>query len=455
MKQFLKLIFILANLSMFVACDFSTPTDSKDPTPKEMTFEYDLQPNAVIIDSSKMIAFKSQSEDKFVFDKAKLTEAGLSLEVSQVLLLEDTALVKILSIEEQASDIVVNTQAAALNELFENADISWSQGLNISAQNAPTLEIAGQSVEPTVLNPLSNAIAYKTTVNGFEISLELEPDVTNASFKLKVAVETKPGGGGSGFKVEGVGKVGVNQQSLSTQIRNGESTNWDFNLDDIDYEFEVAYGGAEAGIAEFQLALPEAFELAIPIVTPVPLGLELRFGFALLAKVELPASASTRVSISYGYSGDAGFKTQTGSVAANGQTSSQSLTINTAEAAALSGPVGATFAASVPRITLKSRLVKDTSLKLDNIYSVSSLFTGSALPGVCLGAGTQHSVKGSYELSFWGFSYKGEHTFYEKYDEKKRGNQKGCEEGSQLQTLASNSLRANVTQLAQEIAVQP
>ncbi len=456
MKQLLYTIMVFV-LLLLTACGGSSSDKPKNPAnPSEMTFDYDLQSDAIVIDSSQMTALKSSSENAFVFDKAQLASQGLNLELGQVLLLEDTALVKVVSLTEEGGDLIVSTKPAALNEFFENADINLVQGLNISAANPPTLRVGKQELEPSFISTLGDSIAYKTKVNGFDLSLELEPDLAGQNLKLKVIVENKPGGGETSFKVAGTGVVGLKQQRLSASIQGGESQDFDFNLDDISYEFEVAYAGAEAGFAEFELALPEALELSIPIATPVPLGLELSFSFALLAKVELPASASTRVSMRYSYSGNAGFETGTANVNPKGTTGSQSLEINEAEAAGAAGPVGATFAVSAPRIKLKTKLSPDSSVKIDNIYSISSLMTGSALAGVCLGAGTQHSVEGSYELSFWGFSYKGSHTFYKSYEEKRRGNQKGCEEASLVATMASESdLYANVTNLARVLALQP
>lgn len=447
--------FLLISLLLFVAgCGDPSSTAPENPVPGEMTFKYDLHPKAVIVDTSQLIALKSHEDDSFVFDKAKLVEQGLGLEEGQVLLLEDTALVKIMSLTDNGSELVASTQAAALNEFFKNADISLAQGLNLSASNLPTLNVAGQDFEPSFISTQGDSIAYKTTVNGFDLNLELEPDTAGKHLKLKVTVE-KNLSGETKFKVSGTGEVKLYQQRLNARIQDGESQSWDFNLDDISYDFEVAYAGAEAGFAEFELALPKALELSIPIVTPVPLGLELRFSFALLAKVELPGNASTRVAMRYTYSGDAGFQTVGAGINPQGATASQGLQIDEAEAAAVAGPVGATFAVSAPRIILGTKLSDDSSFKLDNIYSISSLMTGSALPGVCLGAGTQHSVEGSYELAFWGFSYKGSHTFYKKYEEKRRGNQRGCEDGAGLSLAANHPFLQANQQMTQQLLALP
>ena len=461
MKKSLTLLLMF--LLLFVAACGGSAPDKPDPTnpinptpiPEEMTFEYELQPNATVINESQLNALISQSDNEFRFDKALLASNSISLDVGQVLLLEDVALVKITALTEEGSEVIVKTEQAALNELFDNANISIVQGLNLSASRPPTLNLAGQDVAPTFISTQGDKIAYKTNVNGFDVSLELEPDLSGKNLTLSVIVENKPGGGETAFKVSGTGKVGLEQQRLNAAIQGGESQSWDFNLDNISYEFEVAYAGVEAGFAEFELALPKAFELSIPITTPVPLGLELRFSFALLAKVQLPGNASTRVAMRYSYRGDAGFQTAGAGVNPQGATSSQSLHIDEAEAAAAAGPVGATFAVSAPRIILGSKLSENSSFKLDNIYSISSLMTGSALPGVCLGAGTQHSVTGSYELSFWGFSYKGEHDFYKKFEEKRRGNQRGCEDGDSAELLAARSLHTDTKDLAKRLALHP
>jgi len=429
---------IITSISIFllifiVACGSSSDPKPVDPKPDEMIFDVELHDNALVIKKDVLTALKKEDENSFMFDKATLELNKIELSEGQVLLLEDVALVKVISIEDRGSELKLSTQEAGLNELFENANIAWGQALTLSAENPPLLAFGDQEIAPQADEFGVSSINFKTKINGFEVNVNVKPDVNSIESKLtvKVTVSRKEADGLVNFKATGEGQIGMSEQATQVRIISGETTNLGFDVEDLEFDFRMLYGGSKSGTQEMFLSLPEDLRLKIPIPTgSIPLGfyLEVNLAFLIQAKLAAEVGAATTVDVNFGYSGDSGFAFNGGSLTTSGDTARASLDFGETNIFAEAGPVSVSMTWAVPQISLKTKLNETSKLSLEHRFTIVSQFRGNPLD-LCIEVGASQKVLGSYQLGFFGISLASDkHEFYEDYRERINGTSERCEE---------------------------
>jgi hypothetical protein len=104
---------------------------------------------------------------EWVFDAAVLSDAGVSIEAGNVLLIAEEALIRVTSATVSGSELVVIGDQATLPELVDGR-LSWDLPLNGDDAPAPTLLIGDREIEGV---RKAGSIDYSAEVGGFNVGL--------------------------------------------------------------------------------------------------------------------------------------------------------------------------------------------------------------------------------------------------------------------------------------------
>jgi len=413
---------VLLALSLFAALGLSgCGGDEPDPSADD-SFQDSLQLNAdgrVIeanVRDDALISGDAESGE-YVFDSRVLNDAGVNIEVGNVVLIAEQALIRVTSTTLRGTDLVVSSEPATLPELVDGT-LSWNLPLGGGDQPLPTLLIGGEEVAGVRKN---GSIDYSADVGGFKLSLSFTPTSSRNEFSVQMTIDkgVEPA---VEFRASAIGRVSGFRHLLDVAMSGGRTNRWNFSVRNLDLELEVQMAGANTGNASLAELLPSPFSLRIPIPTVLPLGLNIEVSFAFTATLELPGlfNASSQVSATYRYGGDAGFNFEGATLQADGATTADSIELSEPNTAATQGPASVSIGIG-PRYSLNA-LLDQVSARIETRYILVGNLRGDALSGFCIESGVQQSVVGVATAGFFGISL-GEvsHEFYSKFDSKETG----------------------------------
>ncbi|MEM6369700.1 MAG: hypothetical protein AAGD10_02400 [Myxococcota bacterium] len=391
------------------------PGPNLDDGPNTLTEDLQLTESSVVVDVGLRDTALLESDlqaDRYVWDLSELEAAGVDIEVDDVLLVGELALIRVEETTVNGSELVVTGRDATLNELVTDGQLTWDLALDGTPEMEAKVFLGDLELERK--DGLADQVMYSTEVDGFSVSVQVRPDSGIRQLEVEIVVSRTTSGGE--FRAVAQGTVGYFRHGLNYEVQGGDVVQFASSVERLGFDIEVLVAGANAETASTTLVLPGPFRIVVPIPTALPLGLNVAITFNLLADVQLPSllSASTtfegrfRVGgASSGFSGDAsGLSPDEGS-------GTPDVEVSEPNTAGSMGGVGFTFALAAPRIIFNA-LGDSASVRFDNIYTAAGSLLGTVLSGLCVEVGGQHSLRGNATASFFGLEI-GElgHTFFE------------------------------------------
>src|SRR5690606_3084290 len=84
----------------------------------------------------------------YTFDAQGVADSGLDLSVGNILVIYNTSLRRITSVQQEGADLVVETEYAALTEAVKNGTLDWDVGIEFDPSRIVEASISGQSIQP-------------------------------------------------------------------------------------------------------------------------------------------------------------------------------------------------------------------------------------------------------------------------------------------------------------------
>ena len=308
--KFTASLFIAAVLvSCSSSTDSGTGSNGSGDFPFYDDFHGELGSETVLIDeevTSSALTHLDEETHTFTFRADILEDAGVSFEEGEILLLANTALRKISSVNHSGDEIILETEFASINEAFRNLEVNHAQKLDfretVSAEKL-MLEYDGHLLPPTSVGKAGDT-SWEYELGDVTVEGTLETSEDEATIVLLVKYET---GGATGGMKASLNISGFENNTAFT-VTDHETESFEFKNSGlqgrIDMEFVMAGGGDSE--VNWEPPMPA---LVIPFTVGV-IPLRFRIGPHFVFATQLQANATAQFESSFNFSGDLGVEVE-------------------------------------------------------------------------------------------------------------------------------------------------
>jgi hypothetical protein len=304
-------------IAIFVAgCSSSTDSEPEEEVDQQETiteagFNGRLTSQTTYIDennvSSTLIESDTES-DTYIFDAAALEEEGIVFEPGQVLLIHQTALGRITSVQESGGSVSVQTEFAALTDAFEELDMEWDESFQFTPDiiEKSVMEYRGKEIYPKKNDPDNCAgfqegcFGWDATVGEYTIKGRIVGNGANA--EVIVIMSKQVGGDNVAFRAEST--IQEIKNSTNLQIEDGETKQFDFQNPNMGGQVKLSLAAAGGGVGP-DLSFGPQTMIRFPFsIGPLPMVMAVKV--RTVAKVEVQSNASATAEATFRYGGSAG-----------------------------------------------------------------------------------------------------------------------------------------------------
>lgn len=299
-------------------CSSSTDSDPGENVEEEITitqpgFNGSLTPQTTYIDENavnRTLTDSDSDSETYTFDAGALEDEGIVLEQGEILLIHQTALGRITSVQESNGEVTVQTEFAALTEAFEELDMEWNESFEF------TPEIIGKSVmvyKDTEIHPQKNdpdncegfqegCFGWNAEVGDYQLKGRIVGSGANA--EVIVILSKQVGGDNVVFRAEStIQKI---ENATNLQIEDGETKQFDFQNPNMQGKVKLSLAAAGGGVGP-DLSFGPQTMIRFPFaVGPLPMVLAVKV--RTVAKVDVQSNASATAEATFTYGGKAGIK---------------------------------------------------------------------------------------------------------------------------------------------------
>lgn len=278
----------------------------------------------------------------YTFDAQGVADSGLDLSVGNILVIYNTSLRRITSVQQEGADLVVETEYAALTEAVKNGTLDWDVGIEFDPSRIVEASISGQSIQPNE----DGTIEFKYTDGPFVYHLKMVMQKESAAIDFTV---TKGVTGSASAKLTAQGTIQRFRSNDTIIIRNHQLQEYDHALDNMTGDLTLGLVMAASGNDAVNLQLPVVLLKYPVVVGMVPVVLNVKVQFVVNASV--PAAGSSQVKANFIYDSDLGFRYNGTEVVSGGRLGAVTFGEEIAQTGA-PGAIAANFGMGYPRVEL-------------------------------------------------------------------------------------------------------
>jgi hypothetical protein len=315
----LKIIAIVILTAIFiVGCSSSTDSDPEEEIDRQKTisetgFNGRLAPQTTYIDENNVNSTLIESDtesDTYIFDAAALEEEGIVFEPGQVLLVHQTALGRITSVQESDGAVTVQTEFAALTEAFEELDMEWNKSFEFTPEiiEKSVMVYQGKEIYPQK-NDSENCAGFQEGCFGWNANVgeyEIKGRIVGQGADAEVIVIMSKQVGGDNVVFRAESTIQKIENSTNLQIEGGETKQFDFQNPNMGGQVKMSVAAAGGGVGP-DLSFGPQTMIRFPFaVGPLPMVLAVKV--RTVAKVEVQSNASAVAEATFRYGGSAGVR---------------------------------------------------------------------------------------------------------------------------------------------------
>lgn len=313
----IRTVLIILTLTFLVAsCSSSTgPSGGEGENESNQTInqegvDAELGNETKFIDdqTAESAMIDADSENRtYTFDQQTLADAGVELNVGEVMLISKVALGRITSVSESNGEVVVETEFASLNEAFENADIEWNQTFEFTdevLENSVMVykgkEYAPKQDDEACAGLQDGCIGWEFEVGEYTLKGRIVGQGANA--EVIVIMSKQIGNESVAFRAESTIQSIDNYTNI--QIEDHETKQFDFGNPNMQGKVKVSLSAAGGGVGP-DLSFGPHTMIRFPFtIGPLPVILAVKV--RTVAKIEVVSNASATAEANFTYSGNAG-----------------------------------------------------------------------------------------------------------------------------------------------------
>ncbi|GEM_PF-6207318 len=350
------------------------------------TVAYDVtyQPNAVVFDErSTESALKGMAEDGVTYVLDAASPAAAKLRTGSILFLYGIAIRKVASVEKQGSNLVVSTTDADITDLISNGHIKWNVPLDLSIVAMPPQPTSASTSLEDLFASRAEAdespYSFEGTLGPVDYELGFTPSLPERRLDFDAKYQMSKWGGL--WRLEGQGYV----QHIATEgefdIRNGLITSMQTQIDGIECHMDFEWTAEQNDKSPISL-IDQSFKVKIPyanveyplIIEGIPLILEVSAA-VLVHPAWTGAKQATHGKFTVDYSGNLGWSYSDGAAEPEGQTASETESIDPETSISAPNAMGFVAALEAPRfeLALASMLPSSLGKFEDNLNSENAI----------------------------------------------------------------------------------
>lgn len=306
-------ILVSITLILFMGACSSSSTgpsgkdDNENSTQKisQEGVDADLSDETVFIDDQTTESAMNDADNEnntYTFDQQALADAGVDLEVGEVMLISKVALGRITSVSESNGEVKVETEFAALTEAFENADIGWERSFEFTPEVLANsvIEFQGKHFKPSKVSATKSEWEISSGPYKGKASIE----ASGSSATITVGLKKEEGNTAVGFSAKTTIKEIANYTNI--EIRDHETKSFEFTQPNMGGEVELKLAAAGGGVDQ-DIGIGPLAMLKIPFtIGPIPVVLAVNV--RTVAKIDVKGNASAVANTKFSYNGRSGLK---------------------------------------------------------------------------------------------------------------------------------------------------
>lgn len=339
-------------LLIFYSCSDSSSVSVDSDFPDIPGFDVQLGEDTRVMPDHLVDAALTGSDEEnytFTFDSEILADADFTLETGEILLLEYKALRRITRVTESNGSVTVETEFAALNEAFENADVNWTETIDFSKtqpENA-MLEYKGK-LYPSNMTTAAGQAGWEYKFGPFNVEGALEASEESAVISLLVKYSES----GLSGAMKAVSRIRKFDNVTEFEIRDHKTESFGVRNNNIagDLDLEFIFAG---GISSEQSWEPPMPAVIIPF-TIGPIPVQFRMGVVFITKFDLGINGTALFESKFSYDGISGVQIVDTDFTpiAEGGINKPNADAATSNAAGFGGSVEGQFGVALPKIQL-------------------------------------------------------------------------------------------------------
>lgn len=427
-RRFIALLLTIALL--LVSCGAPPAPDEQPPAGLETTYDVTYTDETRVIEPSEAEAqHVSTSEDGRTF-RFRPTDSLRGLEPGNVAIFGGIGFGRVSAVREEGDELVIDTAEATLGEAIQDGEIGWTLPVRWDQLPAASYREAGETIatafaeqaagdivlamavdaptpDPEITladNGLTEGLTYSGKVQGFDVTVSLNPTAERLNIDLK-ASHALPGG----TKMEATVTGWVSGFTQETFLRYEDSTPTQLTSQALGVESELLLEWHAAKLGE---ALTEVSSFKLPVslpipflIGPIPVVIKVGANLQVVPELSVP-DASSGGSYQVKYRSDQGLEVSGGSSSALGKLIESDIGVAGETVSAGWGVVAFALGVEFPRLELSFFGTVSVFITLKT-YSTSQFTQGTTLSSdipPCQMGTTSLAAYAGYALKLLGFT---------------------------------------------------
>ncbi len=403
------------------------------------TYDVKYTAQTLVLDESATRALRSADPKahRYTFDAAALGGTLAKIKPRTVLLIPGQALRRVTRAERAGTELVVDTEYAALTDAIESGRIGWNAHLSFDRAHAVALIDEAGHEHPLPSAAERASLATPGTRMLADSAGLVDPGVIAWSFKqgpMTYEFQVEPQGEQVSIKIKAIKQQGPKANLAYTAVgtfknvyAKADGTFADSQVKSLTYDqpelvgdVTLSIAAAGAGLGKIDFPFPGVMFKFVVMVGPVPITIGV--GAKLIGSIVVPAQASATAKSRFRYQSSSGFEYQGSDVEVKGNIGNLEFSPDPFDSAAMiSVPVDAQWGVAFPRISVS---VFDS---LFVPYLHTGVVVGSSLKWgpVCKWGYVKYTSEVGYDFKVFGVTLKKDKV---KIAEKqKRAPEGGCQ----------------------------
>lgn len=315
MNSFRSIAAVLILSMTVLSCSSSStgPSGEEDSSDQKITepgLDGELSEDTEYMDDETVESAMTEADNEnqtYTFNQEALADAGIELEVGEVLLISKVALGRITSVSEGNGQVEVQTEFASLTEAFKEADIEWNQTFEFTDEvlEKSVMVYMGKEYAPKANDEAcegldQGCIGWEFEVGDYTLKGRIVGQGSNA--EVIVIMSKQIGNESVAFRAESTIQSIDNYTNI--QIEDHETKQFEFGNPNMQGEVKLSLAAAGGGVGP-DLSFGPHTMIRFPFtVGPLPVILAVKV--RTVARIEVVSNASATAETSFTYGGNAG-----------------------------------------------------------------------------------------------------------------------------------------------------
>jgi hypothetical protein len=394
--------FLLSSILVFLIFNTCKKEDQVTPANHDHTvYNVTLTENTVYIDSIAVESITQIDTADYAYYFESNDPAIADLQVGNILLIHGLALRRVTNISQIGSETRIETAYATLNEAIRDGEISWNKEIRFNEGVVPIVDMNGEPIQ--YKSATSDGYEFEFKYGDYTYKIKFSFSETRADVDFEISKDlVNP----VKAKFTAKGFIEKFYSNTEMQFENSKLTKFNQSNQNMKGELTLNLTVAGSGRDEITFKLPVVL-LKFPIlVGSIPASINLKVLFVINCVV--PVDGSSQVEAKFSYNSTTGAKYDGLTVSADASVGEYNIEKTSTPQTGASSAIAANFGLAFPRLEVA---VFNNNIVpwIQTAFLIGGDFTFTP---ACQQAKSMYIGACGLDLSFLGFGYSADHTFW-------------------------------------------